>query len=539
MKQNLPGVSAVIPSFNCKDNLFRLLDSLKKTAYQNLEVIVVDNGSRDNTLSDGIKKYRLLRNKRVKWVDAGGVNIGQTGCYNLGIVHIKKGNHFLYIDSDVVLEKEMVQNLVNRLDSNPKIGIVTPMILYLSNKNWVNQAGSYVDLYTGKVKVGWGPKKQFLEAREVQNSGTVMLISNKVVEKIGGFENWFLCYFDADYCLRAKKAGFDTWYEPQAICYHDQSKDPKIWQPRVLNRAYLLGRNRVLFMRRHGQTLPVFILFLPFLFAYYFYESIKYGILNKWVELVLGSLVGFFYPLKKSNYANLPKLEGNPIFNTTKDTLLERILINIPFTYLWLFRRSLGNPKTVLDLGCGDGSFMKVLSRGKNWQIAGIDIFKDVIIKAKSSGVYERVIQGDVVKVANEMVQQKRRFDTVFSCQLIEHMSQKEGDRLLSLIDQLVINRSVVATPRGFVEAEDLSGHNPHRYHVSGWNIDSFAKNGYRVYGLGFRFGLPKSGISKLNNKIIYYAYMVRSILMSRFVYFFPWLGAGILAIKKFENENN
>lgn len=530
----LPGVSAVIPSFNCKDNLFRLLDSLKKTAYQNLEVIVVDNGSRDNTLTDGIKKY-----KWVNWIDAGGENIGQTGCYNLGIAHIKKGNHFLYIDSDVVLEKAMIKSLVERLESDQKIGIVTPMIRYLSNKSWVNQAGSFVDLTTGKVKVGWGPKKQFLEAREVQNSGTAMLIRNEVLKKIGGFDNWFLCYFDADYCLRAKKAGYDTWYEPKAVCYHDQSKDPNVWRPRVLSRAYLLGRNRVLFMRRHGQALPVFILFLPFLFTYYFYESIKYGILNKWLELVFGTLVGFFYPLKKSNYVSLPKLTGNQIFNTTKDTLLERILINIPFTYLWLFRRSLGNPKTVLDLGCGDGSFMEVLSRGNNWQIIGIDIFKDVVIKAKASGVYKLVIQDDVVKVVNEMVQQKKRFDAVFSCQLIEHMSQKEGDKLLSLIDKLAVNRSVVATPRGFVEAEDLSGHNPKRHHVSGWNIDSFAKKGYRVYGLGFRFGLPKSGISKVNNKIIYYAYMIRSIVMSPFVYFFPSLGAGILAIKKFENENN
>jgi len=528
-KKTLTGVSAVIPSFNDKAKVFKLLNSLRKSNHPLLEVIVVVNGLQD-TLTEGKRKY-----KWVKWIDAGEGNIGQTGCYNLGIAHIKSGRHFLYIDSDVIVEKEMVQNLVHRLESSPEIGIVTPMILYLSNKNWVNQAGSYVDLYTGKVKVGWGPKKEFLIAREVQNSGTVMLISNKVIEKIGGFDDWFLCYFDPDFCLRAKKAGFNTWYEPTAICYHDQSKDPDVWQPRVLSRAYLLGRNRVLFMRRHGQALLVFILSLPLLFGYYFIQSLKFGILNKWLELIFGTLVGFFYPLKKDNYINLPKLENNPIFTTTKETILEKVMINIPFSYLWLFRSSLGNPRTILDLGCGDGSFMRFISKGKGCKIVGIDIFKDVVIKAKNSGAYDLVMQGDVIKESRKLIKQKKRFDTVFSCQLIEHMNQKDGEQLLSLIDQLAINRAVVATPQGFVEAEDLSGHNPHRHHISGWSKEAFAKKGYRVYGLGFKFGLPKSGISKINDKLIAYAFMVRSILMSPFVYFIPSLGAGILAIKRFK----
>ncbi len=536
MSKKVPGVSAVIPSFNDKAKVFKLLDSFKKSSYPNLEVIVVVNGSED-TILEGRKTYRW-----VKWIDCGRENIGQTGCYNLGIAHIKSDRHFLYIDSDVVVEKEMVQNLVQRLESSPEIGIVTPMILYLSNKNWVNQAGSYVDLYSGKVSVGWGPKKEFTSAREVQNSGTVMLISNKVIEKIGGFDDWFLCYFDPDFCLRAKRAGFSTWYEPKAICYHDQSKDPQVWQPRVLSRAYLLGRNRVLFMRRHGKALPVFILSLPFLFGYYFIQSVKFGIFNKWLELIFGTLVGFVYPLKQNNYISLPKLESNPISTTTKETILEKIMINIPFSYLWLYRSSLGNPRTILDLGCGDGSFMKFISKGKDGQITGIDIFKDVVIKARASGAYDLVIQGDVIKESRKLIKQKKRFDTVFSCQLIEHMNQKDGEELLSLINQLAINRAVVATPRGFVEAEDLSGHNPHRHHISGWSIEAFSKRGYRVHGLGFKYGLPKSGISKINNKIIAYAFMIRTFLMQPFVYLFPSLGVGILAIKKFKRgyyENN
>lgn len=299
--QRLPGVSAVIPSFNDKKKVFRLLDSLKRSTYPNLEVVVVVNGPW-KTLIEGRKKYQ-----HVRWVDAGRENIGQTGCYNLGFAHAKKNNHILYIDSDVVVEKDMLLSLVERLISNPKIGIVTPMILYLSDKNWVNQAGANVNLTTGRVRVGWGPKKDFLEGKEVQNSGTAMLLKREVLDKIGGMDDWFLCYFDPDYCLRAKKAGFLTWYEPKAVCYHDQSKDSAVWRPRVLTRAYLLGRNRVLFMRRHGNMLT-FTLFLPLLLGYYFFETLRFGNLDNFFKLLWGSIAGYFYPLKKGNFIPLKNL---------------------------------------------------------------------------------------------------------------------------------------------------------------------------------------------------------------------------------------
>ncbi len=302
MKNNTDGVSAVIPSYNCKRNTFRLVDSLLKAKYPKLEIIVVDNGSSDSTLEEGRSKY-----PKVVWLDAGQVNIGQTGCYNLGFAYAKRGNHVLFVDSDVVVEKNMVKNLVSSLNKNPKIGIVTPMILYLSDKNWVNQAGSYVNLTTGRVQVGWGPKKDFLQGKEVQNSGTAMLISRKVLNKIGGFDNWFMCYFDPDYCLRAKRAGFMTWYEPEAICFHDQSKNSDVWRPRVLGRAYLLGRNRVLFMRRHSPHIITFILCLPLLLGYYFIEALKFKQINKFFQLLGGTIVGFFYPLSASNFIPLPK----------------------------------------------------------------------------------------------------------------------------------------------------------------------------------------------------------------------------------------
>ena len=162
-----------------------------------------------------------------------------------------------------------------------------------------------VNLFTGRATVGWGPKKNYMIPKEVQGSGTVMLIKHQVVNKIGGFEDWFLCYFDPEYCVRAQKAGFKNWYEPMAVAYHDQPKDEKLWRPRVLSRAYLLGRNRTLFMRKHGNIFT-YSLFLPALLGYYLIESIRFGIFPKWIELVGGTIAGFFYPVSKKNKVVLP-----------------------------------------------------------------------------------------------------------------------------------------------------------------------------------------------------------------------------------------
>lgn len=301
-KKQITGITVLIPTYNDKTKVYRLLDSVKKSSYPNLEIIVIVGGN-ENTLTEGPKKY-----PKVRWISSFGPNdVGQTGRYNLGFIYANPQNHITMIDSDVVIAKDMISRLVECLESDKKIGIVTPMILYLNDKNWVNQAGANVDLWTGKVSVGWGSKKNYSKRKQVQNSGTVMLFKRELINKIGCFEDWYMCYFDPDYCVRAAKAGYQTWYEPKAICFHDQSKDQAVWGPRVLSRAWLLGRNRTLFMRKHGKNLLIYILFLFPLLGYYFVESWKYKILPKWFELVRGTIVGFFSPVNRDTYIPIPQ----------------------------------------------------------------------------------------------------------------------------------------------------------------------------------------------------------------------------------------
>jgi SAM-dependent methyltransferase len=206
---------------------------------------------------------------------------------------------------------------------------------------------------------------------------------------------------------------------------------------------------------------------------------------------------------------------------------------NIPFTYIWELKYLSGSPKTVLDIGCGEGKIMGLIKQD-SWKVVGIDIHGEAVRKAKKSGVYDEVFQGDLVKTLEKLVRQKKKYDLVFCSQVIEHITREEGNKLLDLSDKLAKKRIYMGTPRGFmVQPEEFLGQNPYQKHKSGWSELDFTSRGYTVYGVGFspvwsERGLArgKTGLSMLVNTMVSY-------LMSPIIFYVPSLGAGIMAVKE------
>ena len=203
-----------------------------------------------------------------------------------------------------------------------------------------------------------------------------------------------------------------------------------------------------------------------------------------------------------------------------------------------VLRNSIGNPKTVLDLGCGEGTLMQFVSDGKNWQITGIEIYKKAIDVARKRNAYCKLIQGDLLKTIKNNL--KSKYDVVFFSQVIEHVTRSQGEKILDEIEKLAKKRIIVGTPRGFMEQphEFLDG-NPHQVHKSGWSIEDFTSRGYEVYGIGFWPIWSHHGLGRNANKFGIIVSNIISYLMSPFVYFFPILGAGIIAIKNKEKKND
>lgn len=221
-----------------------------------------------------------------------------------------------------------------------------------------------------------------------------------------------------------------------------------------------------------------------------------------------------------------------------KNFNLGQIIIKIPFSYMWILKKSIGETRTILDLGCGDGSLMSLLSKGEPWQITGVDIFDKSVKKATKSGVYKKAIRGDLIRVMEKMINKRQKFDVVFCSQVIEHITKSKGEKLLKLVDNLSKKRIVMGTPRGFMEQPEIFlGDNPYQVHRSGWSEKEFKDKGYQVYGVGFKPVWSEEGIGRSRNKLIIAGSTIIGFLFAPIVYFMPKLAAGILCIKEIRSE--
>ena len=207
-------------------------------------------------------------------------------------------------------------------------------------------------------------------------------------------------------------------------------------------------------------------------------------------------------------------------------------LSKIPFTYMWYLRRFCGSPKTVLDLGCGDGELMRTIGE-KRWKIIGVDIYDKSLKDAEKTGMYKRLVKGDLVTVCKKLIKQKRVFDLVFCSQAIEHITKKEGEEILKLVEKLAKGRIYFGTPRGFmIQPEVFLGDNPYQHHQSGWSLEDFKTRDYKVYGVGFMPIWSERGLARSSNKLVSLIAGAISYIMSPIVYFLPSLGAGMMAVK-------
>lgn len=288
-------IIAVIPTYNQKKDVKEAVVSLLKQTVPLKKIVVIDNASTDNTSEylnkyieeNGLKTVSIIRNKR---------NEGVTGGRNRGIEYAKDAKYVLFFDHDMVAKSTMLEELLNTAKADKNIGIVTPKIYYWDEKNIIWSAGTDVNLTTGQTLFRGGEDKgQYEEAEEVAVAPAVLLVKHKVLKKIHKFDPvYFATYEDTDFCFRAKKARFSTFYAPKAVAYHKIPLDEDLSNKRLLERSYWVARNRMIFMKRFGENFLVFLLISPAFMVYYLILSVRYKKIIPIWRYLYGSVVGIF-----------------------------------------------------------------------------------------------------------------------------------------------------------------------------------------------------------------------------------------------------
>jgi len=203
----------------------------------------------------------------------------------------------------------------------------------------------------------------------------------------------------------------------------------------------------------------------------------------------------------------------------------------LPFTYPNIIWQKMDKmAKTILDVGCGDGSFIALLNKDKKFKVIGIDAYKPYLAKAKKTGVYKKLILGDVRKLPFK----EKSFDIVLCSQVIEHLKKEEGEELIRDLEKTAKRQVIVATTVGFFPYEPFEGkdENPLQVHQSGWEPKEFEKRGYKVYGQGAGFVYGRKRIVRPLPQLLQIPFFGLSYCLSPLFYFFPKHAAHMICVK-------
>ena len=132
-------VSIIIPVYNCEKYLSECFDSVERQTYKNIEVIIVNDGSRDHSMKI-IKQY-LKRNKNWKFINQ--KNQGLSTSRNNGF-NISTGLYIFFLDSDDYINDYAIENLVKTAEKCNSDIVIGNMINYNSKGKYPNYTTKYI-----------------------------------------------------------------------------------------------------------------------------------------------------------------------------------------------------------------------------------------------------------------------------------------------------------------------------------------------------------------------------------------------------------
>jgi GT2 family glycosyltransferase len=289
---DFPLVSIITVNFNQLKVTENFLDSIRKITYPNYEVIVVDNASIEDpskTLNKAYPEIKFIRSDE---------NLGFAGGNNLAI-HQAKGDYFMMINNDTIVDPGYLEPLVEAMTSNPKIGMVGSKVRYFDHPEILQFAGSTpMTRFTASSHfIGNNQKDEGQFETQTTTpfaSGAAMMTSRKICKEVGLMASFFFLYYEElDWQCRIRKAGYEIHYIPKSLVFHKESlsvgKDSSL-------QAYWKTRNRLLLIRRNFKRHEVFVSYIYITFISTPWQIIKYFSRFNWRSLkVYGIAIGWHY----------------------------------------------------------------------------------------------------------------------------------------------------------------------------------------------------------------------------------------------------
>lgn len=247
-ESHYPHVTIIILNWNTCQRVARCLQSLQQQTWQNFTIIVVDNGSDDDSatyIAEHFPHIHLIAlPENIGY--AGGVN------YALPVALAQQSEYIVLLNSDTLVPNDFVASAVSAMEQQPEVGIATPKIRYTDEPDMLWGIG-------GAMLPAWLIVYGMHEQDSGQYDhisldfvfGCAMIIRRVVLERIGGLdERFFVYYEDVDLCLRSKQAGYGIGFFPHITVWHDGSHST---QDITYLREFYYIRSRMILFHKHVQ----------------------------------------------------------------------------------------------------------------------------------------------------------------------------------------------------------------------------------------------------------------------------------------------
>lgn len=261
--KNEPFVSIILVNFNGIKYTEECIRSLRKMDYKNYEVIVVDNGSIDNSLE------KLRKMKDLKLIEEK-TNVGFAKANNIGVANASKKADFIAIlNNDTFVEKNWLKEVIAPFNADPTLGAVMPLIFNKYHKNEYVYEG-----YGTMTTLGFfsfaGLKGEPITENDLPEeffaSGCALVYPKKLSNKPFD-DDYFIYAEDTYFCWLLRLQGFHIKSVPKAKIYHEGGAVTKDFRKMGEFFTYLGERNRILNMLIFYKWFSLLRLFPPFLFT--------------------------------------------------------------------------------------------------------------------------------------------------------------------------------------------------------------------------------------------------------------------------------
>ena len=258
-----PLVSIIIVNWNRIDDMLFTLDKISYETYQNLEVVIVDNGSDDGSRTEIPKKY-----PEHKYINLSS-NLGCEEGYNVGVLN-SNGEILIYLDSDAYIEKGGIEKMIDVFNDDINIGIIDPLIINYHTK--LPQNG----------------KKNKWPLDGTMFTGCAVAFKKEVIERIGLRPgNFYIYASEADVCIRALDAGFKIKHTESIIAFHKESPVKRISSAFF----YYSTRNVIWLIFKYYPIIPAFIEIFKHL-IWYFILAFKSRNIYQYFKGVINGFLG-------------------------------------------------------------------------------------------------------------------------------------------------------------------------------------------------------------------------------------------------------